>query len=48
MRILEDSGIPVRLDQQYAIHYHKFLVIDRVTLQTGSFNYTTAAIKHNA
>jgi phosphatidylserine/phosphatidylglycerophosphate/cardiolipin synthase-like enzyme len=46
--ILQSAGIPVRLDQRYAIHHHKFLVIDGVTLETGSFNYTTAAVKHNA
>jgi len=46
--ILRDAGIPVRLDHHYAIFHHKFLVIDRETLETGSFNYTTAAIKHNA
>jgi phosphatidylserine/phosphatidylglycerophosphate/cardiolipin synthase-like enzyme len=48
IRILEDAGIPVRLDHRYAIHHHKFMVIDRIDLETGSFNYTTAAIKHNA
>jgi phosphatidylserine/phosphatidylglycerophosphate/cardiolipin synthase-like enzyme len=24
------------------------LVVDEVTLETGSFNFTTAAVKHNA
>jgi hypothetical protein len=28
-RILEDAGIPVRLDHHYAIHHHKFMVIRR-------------------
>ena len=46
--ILKSAGIPIRLDEHYAIHHHKFMVIDGVTLETGSFNYTTAAIKHNA
>ena len=46
--ILEDAGIPVRLDQHYAIHHSKFLVIDGTSLESGSFNYTTAAAKHNA
>jgi phosphatidylserine/phosphatidylglycerophosphate/cardiolipin synthase-like enzyme len=48
IRVLSDAGIPVRLDEHYAIFHHKFLVIDGVTLETGSFNYTTAAVKHNA
>ena len=42
------AGIPVRLDQRYAIFHHKFIVVDEVNLETGSFNFTTAAIKHNA
>jgi phosphatidylserine/phosphatidylglycerophosphate/cardiolipin synthase-like enzyme len=46
--ILKAAGIPVRLDRHYEIHHHKFLVIDSVSIETGSFNYTTAAIKHNA
>ena len=45
---LKSAGIPIRLDERYAIHHHKFMVIDGVTLETGSFNYTTAAVKHNA
>ena len=47
-RILEDAGMPVRLDHHYSIFHHKFMVIDGINLETGSFNYTTAAIKHNA
>ena len=47
-RVLRDAGIPVRLDHRYAIHHHKFMVIDGISLETGSFNHTTAAIKHNA
>ena len=46
--ILQDAGIPVRLNRRYSIHHNKFMVIDGVSLETGSFNYTTAAIKHNA
>ena len=46
--ILQEAGIPVRLDRRYAIHHNKFMIIDGATLETGSFNYTTAAVKHNA
>jgi phosphatidylserine/phosphatidylglycerophosphate/cardiolipin synthase-like enzyme len=42
------AGIPVRLDQHYAIFHHKFMIIDEADLETGSFNFTEAAIKHNA
>ena len=46
--ILQSAGIPVRLDQHYAIHHNRFMVSDETSLETGSFNYTTAAVKHNA
>jgi phosphatidylserine/phosphatidylglycerophosphate/cardiolipin synthase-like enzyme len=45
---LADAGVPVRLDDHYAIMHDKFMVIDGVTLETGSFNYTAAAAKANA
>ena len=48
IRILISAGIPVRLDHHYEIHHHKFIVVDRISLETGSFNYSTAAIEHNA
>ena len=48
IRILKSAGIPIRLDEQYAIHHHKFMVVDGVTLETGSFNYTDGAVKRNA
>jgi phosphatidylserine/phosphatidylglycerophosphate/cardiolipin synthase-like enzyme len=46
--ILKATGIPVRLDGNYSIHHHKFMIVDSVSVETGSFNYTTAAIEHNA
>ena len=45
---LQDAGIPVRFNSQYAIMHDKFMVIDGKTVETGSFNYTAAAEKHNA
>jgi phosphatidylserine/phosphatidylglycerophosphate/cardiolipin synthase-like enzyme len=42
------AGIPVRVDYRYAIMHSKFIVVDGVTVETGSFNYTTAAEEHNA
>lgn len=45
---LQHKGISVRLNGQYAIQHNKFMVIDGVTLQTGSFNYTSSAVKRNA
>ncbi len=46
--ILKAAGIPVRLDDHYAIMHNKFIVIDSVSVEAGSFNYTMAAIEHNA
>jgi phosphatidylserine/phosphatidylglycerophosphate/cardiolipin synthase-like enzyme len=48
VRILAAAGIPVRLATRYAIMHNKFMVIDGTTVETGSFNYTTAATKSNA
>jgi phosphatidylserine/phosphatidylglycerophosphate/cardiolipin synthase-like enzyme len=45
---LASQGIPVRLNGNYAIHHHKFMVIDGRHVQTGSFNYSAAAVKKNA
>jgi hypothetical protein len=45
---LKDSGIPTRINDNYAIMHNKFMVIDEKVLQLGSFNYTKAAEKRNA
>ena len=45
---LENAGIAVRLDRRYAIEHDKFMVIDGVDVETGSFNYTSAAVQRNA
>jgi phosphatidylserine/phosphatidylglycerophosphate/cardiolipin synthase-like enzyme len=42
------AGIPVRIDYRYAIMHDKFLVIDGETVETGSFNMTSAAESRNA
>src|SRR6185503_11529261 len=42
------EGIPVRMDGRYAIMHDKFMVIDGVTVETGSFNFTRAAVERNA
>jgi phosphatidylserine/phosphatidylglycerophosphate/cardiolipin synthase-like enzyme len=46
--IVKAAGIPVRIAIRYAIMHNKFLVIDGTTVETGSFNYTAAAVKSNA
>ena len=45
---LANQGVPVRLNSRYTIHHHKFMVLDGESLQTGSFNYSAAAVKRNA
>lgn len=45
---LANQGVPVRLNGNYAIHHHKFMVIDGLHLETGSFNYSAAAVDRNA
>jgi phosphatidylserine/phosphatidylglycerophosphate/cardiolipin synthase-like enzyme len=47
-QFLANNGIPVRTNGRYAIHHHKFMVIDGKTVQTGSFNYSAAAVNKNA
>lgn len=45
---LANAGIPTRINYKYAIMHNKFMVIDGVTVETGSFNYTAAAEDKNA
>lgn len=45
---LANVGIPVRIDDRYAIMHNKFMVIDGKTVQAGSFNYTSSAARRNA
>ncbi len=45
---LANVGIPTRIDWRYAIMHNKFMVVDGVTVETGSFNYTKAAEEKNA
>jgi phosphatidylserine/phosphatidylglycerophosphate/cardiolipin synthase-like enzyme len=45
---IAQAGIPVRIDYRYAIMHHKFVVVDGVTVETGSFNLTAAAESSNA
>jgi len=47
-KFLANEGVPVRLNGNYAIFHHKFMVIDGETLETGSFNYSAAAADKNA
>jgi phosphatidylserine/phosphatidylglycerophosphate/cardiolipin synthase-like enzyme len=43
LNILVNAGIPTRLNGSYAIHHDKYMIIDGLHVQTGSFNYSRAA-----
>ena len=45
---LANQGVPVRVNDRYAIFHHKFMVIDSRHVETGSFNYSAAAVDRNA
>ena len=48
LNLLAGAGIPTRTISRYAIHHDKYMVIDKSTVQTGSFNYSKAAAKSNS
>lgn len=45
---LANSGAAVRIDGEHAIHHNKVLVVDNRHVQTGSFNFSSAAASRNA
>lgn len=45
---LANHGVPVRINGNYQIFHHKFMVIDGLHVETGSFNYSAAAVNRNA
>jgi phosphatidylserine/phosphatidylglycerophosphate/cardiolipin synthase-like enzyme len=48
LNLLVGAGIPTRTLSRYAIHHDKYMVVDKSTVQTGSFNYSKAAAKSNS
>jgi phosphatidylserine/phosphatidylglycerophosphate/cardiolipin synthase-like enzyme len=46
--LIEHAGIPTFIDAAHAIAHNKIMIIDESTVLTGSFNFTTAAERHNA
>lgn len=42
------NGMSTRINSEYKYMHNKYMVIDGVTLQLGSFNYTTNAEENNA
>lgn len=48
INLLVNAGIEVRMVDSYKIMHDKVAIIDSVTTQTGSFNYTRAAQRSNS
>lgn len=48
VNFLANHGVSVRLNGNYTIMHHKFMVIDGISVQLGSFNYSSAAVDKNA
>lgn len=46
--ILVNAGVKVCLTDAYKIHHDKVIIIDRSTVETGSFNFTKAAEYSNS
>lgn len=46
--MLRGHGIPTFIDDKHAIAHNKVMIIDQVTVLTGSFNFTNAAEHSNA
>jgi phosphatidylserine/phosphatidylglycerophosphate/cardiolipin synthase-like enzyme len=45
---LSDCGVYVRTTSRYPIMHDKFIVVDGIHVETGSFNYSYAAAERNA
>lgn len=48
LNLLINAEIPTRTVSIYPIHHDKYIVVDDRTVETGSFNYTTAAARSNS
>ncbi|OGX14069.1 MAG: phospholipase [Omnitrophica bacterium RIFOXYB12_FULL_50_7] len=46
--LLADAGIPAMIDTKHSIAHNKVMIIDGITVLTGSFNFTNAAEDKNA
>ncbi|CAJ0902686.1 Phospholipase D [Ralstonia sp. LMG 32965] len=45
---LAEAGCDVRVISAYPIHHDKVLIVDRKTVEVGSFNFSTAAARLNS
>jgi phosphatidylserine/phosphatidylglycerophosphate/cardiolipin synthase-like enzyme len=45
---VKNAGIDVRIIRKYPVHHDKVVIVDRQSIELGSFNYTTAAAHQNS
>lgn len=48
MNLIVNAGIPLRTDAAYKIQHDKVIITDGQNVETGSFNYSTAAARSNS
>lgn len=48
MNLVANAGIALRTDDHYKIQHDKVIIVDGVTTETGSFNYSRAAARSNS
>lgn len=42
------AGVPVRVVKAFAIQHSKYVIVDDVTVESGSYNYTSMAARYNS
>ncbi|WP_346778627.1 phospholipase D-like domain-containing protein [Burkholderia sp. Ac-20353] len=42
------AGIPVRIVSAYPLQHSKYVVVDGITVETGSYNYNQQAVRFNS
>ena len=48
MNLVANAGIALRTDDRYKIQHDKVIIVDGVTTETGSFNFTRSAARNNS
>jgi phosphatidylserine/phosphatidylglycerophosphate/cardiolipin synthase-like enzyme len=48
LNLLVNAGIPTRTVAAFSIQHSKYAVIDGLHVQTGSYNYSASAARHNS
>jgi len=48
LNALVGAGIPVRIVSVYPVQHSKYIVADGLQVETGSYNYSTAAARYNS